>query len=130
MRKPTPEDTAWIIEAYADYPPTDKNGGFIAPSDVRNWVRRWIHRDDEICLVYEADGVPVGFITYRQNHFAAVVDQIVIRPGSRRKGYANAMIAYLTYLLFKQGVLIATFDTLPGPIRDKYPDGVVTALDL
>ena len=126
MRKPTPEDTAWVIEAYADYPPTDKNGGFIAPSDVRNWVRRWIHRDDEKCLVIDG----VGLITYRQNNYVAVVDQIVVHPDHRRKGHANKMIAHLTKLLFDEGVLVATFDTLPGPIRDKYPTGTVTALDV
>lgn len=130
MRGPELTDVGWMHEAYADYPPTEKNGGYIDKRDVRDWVRRWRHRDDEVCLVREVDGVGVGFITYRQNYMAAVVDQIVVHPDHRRQGHANAMIQWLTDHLFKQGVLVATFETLPGPIRDKYPDGKVTAWDL
>lgn len=126
MRAPTIQDVPWIYEAYKDWPPTPHKG-FATFEKVEGWVRRWIHRDDEICLIYEIDGNPVGLITYRQNMMAAVVDNIVVHPDHRRQGYANAMIAELTQHLFDQGALVATFDTLPGPIQDKYPEGVVTA---
>ncbi len=116
-----------MVEAYADYPPTPKNGGLIADTDVRNWVRRWIYRDDEICLVKELSGNPVGFITYRVGPYVGVVDQVIVHPDFRKQGHARAMINEVIQILFDKGVLVATFQTLGGTLQKTFGrDGVVT----
>ncbi len=119
-------DVPFIYEASKDWPPTPQKG-WVTFDKVDGWVRRWIAQDDEHCFIREVAGVPVGYITYSVGFMCASVWQICVHPDHRKQGHANAMIAWLTNHLFEQGVLVATFKTLPGPIRDKYPDGVVTA---
>lgn len=122
MRPPTIEDVPWIHAAYADWPPTPRRG-YATFDKVEKWVQRWIHRDDELCYVEPG----IGLVTYRIGPFSAVIDNIVVHPEHREQGHATAMIEWLTKHLFDEGVLVATFKTLPGPIANKYPEGVVTA---
>ena len=128
MREPNIYDVPWLYEASKDWPPTPQKG-WVTFDKVDGWVRRWIAQDDEHCRILEVDGEPVGYITYSYGPYVAKVWQIVTHPEHRQKGHANQMIEWLTKELFSKGVLVATFDTLPGPIRNKYPNGEVTAFD-
>ena len=122
MREPGPEDVKFIFECYRDWP-VDPRRGIVTLEKVDRWVRRWTHRDDEHCLINEN-----GLVTFRYNMYAAVIDNLIVHPYVRGRGHSKEIIQYVTDHLFEKGVLVATFDTLPGVVREKYPDGVVTAL--
>ena len=124
MRPPKYSDIPWITEAYADWHLIHGDHPPVTIEDVKKWVRRWIHRDDEVCLT---DGK--GLITYRIGPYNAVIDNLVVHPDHRGQGVGRALIQGVTEHLFEKGVLVASFKTLPGPIRDKYPEGRVTVID-
>ena len=80
LRKPVIKDDQFILECYEDWPLTTKVGR-ITIDKVNGWIRRWIARDDEICLIGEVDGRPVGLILYRVDEEVAIVDNIIVHHG-------------------------------------------------
>ena len=111
-------DHAFILECYADWPITSVQGPITA-DDVKRFIVRWMnHRGGERCLIDEH-----GLITWRQNLFVAVVDNIVVHPESRGAGKARRMWQLLQETLVNDGVVVAEFKAIPGPIADKVMRG-------
>ena len=122
LRKPVIKDDQFILECYEDWPPTTKVGR-ITIDKVSGWIRRWIARDDEICLIGEADGRPVGLILYRVEDKTAIVDNIIVHPDERKKGYHDEIAKLAWEKVSKEGVTVAKFEALKGPITDKITNG-------
>ena len=126
MRPVEYRDIPWMIEAYKDWH-TFSGKEPITEQKVIDYVRRWIYRDDENCLVND-DGC--AFITYRadpEDEAKVIVDNILTHPDHRQQGHAKHLIQELTDYLIGVGFIEASFKTLPGPIRNKYPTGIVRA---
>ena len=115
MRPVRISDYQFIYECYQDWP-LGPLGPVTLDTAVR-WARRWSNRDDEKVLVLDVDG-PVGLIKWRQNWILAKVDNIIVHPNHRGKGHSKTMIQELHSKLTKEGVMVAEFDALPGPISD------------
>lgn len=136
LRKPVMADYQFVLECYADWPLTSHTG-VITVDKVSQWIRRWIARDDEICLVAEDAEVPVGLILYAilppsdpavlpaapdfvgADERVAKVYNIIVHPNHRQKGYHNQMATMTWERESKNGLDRAIFDTIPGPVRDK-----------
>jgi len=117
FRPPTMLDFQFIFECYEDWPVTEALGP-VLESDVKDWIRFWMNRDAETCLVWE-DVVPIGLLTYRKNMFVAVVDNIVVLPSERGIGHSTRMMSALKDKLVAEGVVVAEFEAIPGRIADK-----------
>jgi hypothetical protein len=123
LRAATYDDRTWMYEAYKTWPnPKD----FISEETVYRFLRRWIERGQPTCKVAEADGIPVGLITYQTNLFVCWVYNVLVVPEHRGKGYFKQMAMSVRDDLVAQGVVVAKFQTLPGPIEGRYEDDVVT----
>ena len=122
LRKPIIEDTQFVFECYQDWPLTTKVG-VITLYKVDLWVRRWINRNDEICLIGEVDEKPVGLILYRIHGEEVTVDNIVVHPNERQKGYHNDIAALAWEKVSVEGVTVAKFNVVQGPLSDKILQG-------
>ena len=122
LRKPIIEDTQFVFECYQDWPLTTKVG-LITIDKVGLWIRRWINRSDEICLIGEENGAPVGLILYRVDGDEGIVDNIVVHPDERQKGYHNSIAALAWEKESANGVKVARFSVVQGPIADKILQG-------
>lgn len=122
LRKPTIEDIQFVFECYEDWPLTPKVGQ-ITLDKISNWIRRWINRDDEVCLIGEVNGILVGLILYRINGEEAVVDNIVVHPNERQKGYHNLIAELAWEKESANGVKVVTFEVVKGPIAVKIREG-------
>ena len=123
MRPPVIEDVPFVYECFKDWPPHPQKG-WVTFEKVDQWVRRWINRSDEQALIWP----DIGVVHFRTAPFAAVIDGIAVHPDKRRQGHSKTMRADLKKYLYDQGVMVATFKTLPGPIRDRYgEEGVESA---
>ena len=122
LRNPTWLDFGFFKECYSDWVVTESNPP-ILESHIWNWVSRWIHRNDEICLVGETD-TPVGFVVYRRDepHKVDVVN-ICVHPEHREKGHSNAIVKTLRDRLVSDGVTVAHFEAVSGPIADQVERG-------
>lgn len=120
MRQVEPGDTQFIYECMKDWPPHPRKG-IVTLDKVDMWVRRWINRSDEKARIWPG----IGIMHYRTGPYSAVIDGIAVHPYERRKGHSKRMRAELKQYLAEQGIMVATFKTLPGPMRDQYgEDGV------
>ena len=126
MRSVKISDYQFIYECYQDWPPG--NLGPVTLDIAILWTRRWMNRDDEKVLVLDIDG-PVGFIKWRQKWLIAKVDNIVVHPSHRGKGYATRMMKELHSKLAGEGVIVAEFDAIPGPIADMVLRGRFKKMD-
>ena len=126
-------DIPFIFECCKDWP-IHKDKGLVTIDKVDKWVQRWTKRGDEQAMVWDH-----GFMSYRLgpyynqgkleiSPYGAVVDMIAVHPDHRNQGHSKVMRSDLKNYMFQQGVLVATFDTLAGPMQDKYGEhGVETA---
>lgn len=112
MRPPVISDYRFVYECFQDWPLGNK--GPITEQKAVDFVRRWMFRDDEQCRIF-VEGEPVGLMSYRPG----VVDNIVVHPDHRGKGYSSKMMALLQTELVARGVTEMTFDAIPGVISDK-----------
>ena len=122
LRNPSFEDIDFIVDCYSDWINTSR--GPIYPSDVRNWIIRYKHRDDEDGIIAEEDGQKVGFmlISYKDGKTAEVYELVVHRD-LRGLGYGTKMWQHLKEHLAMEGFEAAEFDALPGTITDKIERG-------
>lgn len=116
LRNVLQSDIDWMLRAYADWPSR------ITEQRLVDYLRRCENRTDHVCKVGDI-GVPVGLISYNYGRGQAIpigvwVDNIVVLPELRRQGYATQMWRALFDELTPQGIMVARFKTLPGPIRD------------
>lgn len=120
LRKPVIEDTQFVFECYGDWPLTTKVGT-ITIDKVTLWIRRWISRSDETCLIGEENGKPVGLILYRisEDGEEGIVDNIVVHPDERQKGYHDLIAQLAWEKESANGVKVARFNAVQGPITDK-----------
>jgi len=116
LRAPTMLDHAFILECYEQWPVTETQGP-ITPYEVKLWIDRWMNRTDEVCLIAEIPA-KVGLVTWRQNLFVAVIDNIVIHPGVQGRGYGKRLMVALQERLVGAGVVVAEFDAIPGRVAD------------
>ena len=127
MRPVQNSDAVWLIKAYSDWHEINPDHLPVTQHDVNKWVLRWQKTsNDEWAFVNDES---TALISYRQNMFACMVDNLVVHPDHRGQGKASKLIKELTQYLFENGALVATFKTLPGPIRERYPDGHVSILE-
>ncbi len=120
LRPPTMADHRFILETFKACVVSDR-GPATEDSVIRN-IRRWLHRTDEECLI-GVDNVPVGLVLFRRNMFVAQLDYVVTHPLHQQKGHANKMLQHLKDTLISQGVVVAEFDALPGPMAEKVMRG-------
>lgn len=122
LRQPHYLDLQFFKECYADWPVSEVNPP-ILDEDIKRWITRWMHRSDEVCLIGGAD-VPVGFIVYRRERPQEVqVVNLVVHPTHRGEGHSNAIVRALRDRLVADGVKMAQFDALQGPIADQIERG-------
>lgn len=128
LRPPTFLDHQFLCECYSDWPVTEKNPP-ITPYDLKLWIRRWMNRSDEIALI-GVEGAPVGFIKYRRGQefpidmrHAVFVDNLIVHPMARQQGYANEIVRALRDLLVTDGVTVAQFNALAGPVAEQVERG-------
>lgn len=124
LRKPDMRDVSFIWECYQDWPVTATNPP-ISVDRVISWVERWMNRDDEVCLIGDTD-VPVGLIMYIPFWFGAEIRNLVVHPNHRNQGHSKTIRQLLKDKLISEGIVVAKFKTLPGPIQGKYPDDQFT----
>ena len=110
------DDCEFIADAFKQWPRTPR--GRVFPVDVRNWVNKY-NRGDEVGLVGEVDGQPVGFVVYASNLFVARVGSIVVHPDHQGRGYSSAMLRLVHHRLMSEGVVVIEFEAIPGVIADK-----------
>ena len=115
MRPPLATDIRFIYECFEDWPPHPVRG-IVTLEKVDLWVRRWINRDDESAMVWD----DIGVMHYRMGPMSAVIDGIAVHPSKRRMGHSKDMRVELKQHLFEQSIVVATFKTLEGPMRDQY----------
>lgn len=123
FRPATYTDREWLVECWADWP-----DDYLGPQRVHNLIKRWVKRGDFKCLIAETDH-PVGFVIYKVGHpfgFNAVIYNLVVHPNDRNQGHSKTMRRLLKDKLTAEGVVVARFNTLPGPFRGLYPDDTVT----
>lgn len=114
MRPPVMSDYQFIVECFADWPLSDK--GPVTIDVAVGWLRRWMFRDDETCLIWDG----VGLMTYRASPLGVVfVDNIVVHPMERGKGHSKRMMREIQESLRTKGFLGGEFDAIPGPVADK-----------
>jgi len=128
-------DVPFLVECYEDWPPTPERG-YATRDKIENWVRRWIYRDDEHCLVFPG----IGLLTYRMGPYKGSdvqlgpyglkIDNIIVHPDKRLQGHSKEIIQEATDYFLDKGFDVAVFDTLPGPIRTRYGvQGMITRWD-
>lgn len=118
MRPANYLDISLLMSVYDEWPVTEDNPPVYAP-DVRDWITRWKERDDESCYVMEG----IGFIVYRREGDLVKDVNIGVTPAERGKGYANQMVKELRDMLVADGVKIAEFEAIPGPIANQIERG-------
>ena len=116
LRPVTMADWQFIYESYQDWPLT--NQGPITQDTVVRWIRYWLHRDGETCLIAE-EGGPVGLVVYRRNWFVMTIKNLVVHPTHRGNGHSNVIAKTLFDKVAEEGVVVAEFDAMPGPIAEK-----------
>ena len=118
VRPMGPGDLEALVEFWADmsndpmvsgrfYPPTEEN-----KAKWRSWVLKVHEEDEEQVLVAEADGHVVGFILFRIRtdaplwtpHKVAIIYDLYVRPGWRRKGIATRLILRAFEVMRSRGV--------------------------
>ena len=114
------EDIPFVYECFADWP-IHPQRGIVTLDKVDMWVRRWIHRSSEKAMIWP----DIGIMHYQIGQFNVIIDGIAVHPSQRRKGHSKMMRQELKQYLFEQGILVATFKTLPGPMRDQYGEAGV-----
>jgi len=128
LRPPVISDYQFIFELYQDWPITDR--GPVTIDRAIAFTRRWIARDDEVCQIAE-EGEPVGLISYRKGgDFGVVdltgmvvVDNIIVHPSHRGLGHSTAIARELREKLVSEGITLAEFDALEGPISAQIERG-------
>lgn len=120
FRKPRIEDYRFIYECYQDWPLGED--GPITLERAIGWTRRWIHRTDQECRIAE-EGERIGILVWREHDDSIQVENIVIHPDHRGKGFARAMWQKLFDEMTAKGVIEATFDAIPGAIAAKIEQG-------
>jgi GNAT superfamily N-acetyltransferase len=111
-------DIPLLMSVYSAWPVTEDNPP-VYESDVRDWIHRWKNRDDESCMVMDG----IGFVVYRREGSTVKDINIGVHPEQRGKGYANRMVKELRDKLVSEGVAVAEFDAIPGPIADQIERG-------
>lgn len=107
------DDADWILDGCRGLP-----GRPVTKERVFDWIERWTHRTDEVCLVAEL-GRPVGLITYRANLLVAKVDMLLVERELRGRGFGRRIWNALKDKLVAEGIMVAEFKTIPGAIRDQ-----------
>ncbi len=120
LRKPQISDYQFIYETLLDWPLTDR-GPTTLDSAIK-WTRRWVHRNDEVCLIAE-ESEPVGLIAYRRSGDEVEIDYLAVHPDHRGQGHANAIQTELHQMLVADGVTVGRFLAIDGPIADQVTRG-------
>jgi len=121
LRPVSMHDHRFILECNEDWPVTDR--GPATSDSVTRWIRRWMYRDGETCLVATENATQVGYICYRQNLVCCKVDYLLVHPFHRGKGKSSEIVRLLRDKLIKEGVVVAEFDALPGVISSQIKNG-------
>lgn len=117
LREPTYKDCEFIADCYYDWP--DSQRGRVFPVDVRDWIKSYRKTSNhEFGLIGETGGYPVGFVLYGQNFFAAKVYEIVVHQSYRGLGHGSAMWRALKEKMVSEGVVVASFEAIPGVVAD------------
>lgn len=121
LRPVSMSDHRFIFECNKDWPVTDR--GPVTEDAVIRWIRRWMYRDGEVCLVATEDSIPVGYICYRLGFCCCKVDYLIVHPHHRGNGRSSEIVRMLRDKLVGEGVVVAEFDALPGVISQQIEGG-------
>ncbi|RLI12013.1 hypothetical protein DRO33_03160 [Candidatus Bathyarchaeota archaeon] len=125
VRPARPEDLEVLVSFWSDmssdpavsgliYPPTEEN-----KRKWRSWVLKVMEEDERQVIVTELDSRVVDFILFRVRegplwspHRIAVIHDLYVEPGSRRKGVASRLVEKALSVMKSRGATLVLVTAL------------------